>query len=376
MVIQIDGVNTLNKGAELMLIAILEELEQRCPNSTIWLNPNGILDVNLLPKYNLNFKYRSFLKYGTFPRKILDKFGLPRSVFGQFHAIKGIDLVIDASGFQYSDQWKHSDKSLRIREKYYQNLKKFGSKLVFLPQAFGPFETKNGKESVRIISDYCDLIFAREQQSYEYLIDESSEKAKIRKSCDFTLKVKGTIPKEYAHLKNKVCIIPNKKMITHTSSGSSNYLNLLIQIISFFENKGEQVFLLNHEGNQDEALCHQINESRNNKLEVVTNLAAKNVKGVIGNSKIVISSRFHGVASALSQGVPCMATSWNHKYEMLFNDFDQKNMVLKDNLDWDFNREILEVLFEQYSEIQDKLKIKKTDLVNQINLMWLEILGK
>lgn len=55
---------------------------------------------------------------------------------------------------------------------------------------------------------------------------------------------------------------------------------------------------------------------------------ALEVKGLIANSYMVISSRFHGVASALNSAVPCLATSWSHKYEMRFKDFGQENCVL------------------------------------------------
>jgi len=57
-------------------------------------------------------------------------------------------------------------------------------------------------------------------------------------------------------------------------------------------------------------------------------LNALEVKGLIANSYMVISSRFHGVASALNSVLPCLATSWSHKYEMRFKDFGQENCVL------------------------------------------------
>ena len=38
MNIQIDGTNTLNKGAELMLFTILKRIEEQFPNSKIFYN--------------------------------------------------------------------------------------------------------------------------------------------------------------------------------------------------------------------------------------------------------------------------------------------------------------------------------------------------
>jgi len=370
MVIQIDGINTQNKGAELMLVAILEEITLRVPDATIYLNPNGILDFSILPIDKLDVRQRFFLKYGKLVRKILYKLHVPNTYFTHFYAMKGIDLMIDASGFQFSDQWKHSEKNLKLREKYYKTLKSFNTKIVLLPQAFGPFETSSGKRSVEIVSNNFDLIFARELQSYDYLIKAGGDQRKIVKSCDFTFKVKGIVPEQYKFLEGAVCIIPNKKMITHADNGKSEYLDLLNNIIDYFEASEKKVFLLNHEGLGDEQLCRDVNSLRVDKLDILTNLTAKEVKGVIGNSNIVVSSRFHGVASALSQGVPCLATSWNHKYEMLFNDFGQQNSVLKANEDWTSNRDRIAYVVNNYDLITSQLKTSKVKLIKVIDNMW------
>ncbi|APU95292.1 hypothetical protein BV902_02220 [Sphingobacterium sp. B29] len=373
MNIQIDGINTQNKGAELMLVAILEEIEQRVPNATVWLNPNGTLDMSMLPNYKLNIKQRFFLKRGRIFRAILRRIGLSYSYFTHFHARKGIDIMLDASGFQFSDQWKHSDKTLKIREEYYKQLKGFATKIVLMPQAFGPFETENGKKSVHIISKYFDLIFARERQSYNFLIKAGADVSKVSESCDFTLKVKGEVPQKYLPLKGKACIIPNKKMITHTNDGKKNYLLLMDKIIKTINEQGMDVFLLNHEGDGDFKLCEEINLIFNNKLTIVSDLRAKEVKGVIGISSLVVSSRFHGVASALSQGVPCLATSWNHKYEMLFNDFGQENTILRANDIMENNIDMVKNVLIRSNDIKKVLIEKKEERVRDIDIMWSKI---
>ena len=244
------------------------------------------------------------------------------------------------------------------------------TKIFFLTQAFGPFKTKEGKRSVEILGNYCDIIFAREEKSYEHLINSNIDPEKVKISCDFTFKVSGIIPSKYEHLKNGIAIIPNKKMITHGSNNSNNYLNLFMRLIDSFKDKNEKVFLLNHEGKGDNLICELINSKLEEQLEIVTNCAAKEIKGIIGNSKITVSSRFHGVASSLIQGVPCLATSWNHKYEMLFKLFDQKDCIIHSNEDFHISLQKLNNIYENYNLRRIDIENKKPELVAKINNMW------
>ena len=52
------------------------------------------------------------------------------------------------------------------------------------------------------------------------------------------------------------------------------------------------------------------------------------LKALISTAYLCVTSRFHGVASALNSCVPCLATSWSHKYEELFRDYGMTDCVL------------------------------------------------
>jgi len=370
MRIQIDGTNTVNKGAELMLYAILEQIEKKDPKATVYYNSNFIGENNSEIATPLRLKKRFGIKYSKIPVAILRRLKISYTYFTSKHPLKNIDLVLDGAGFQFSDQWNYPEERVKDLEKYYSSLKKSGTRLVLLPQAFGPFKKESSLKTIGIISRYADFIVAREKVSYEYLLQAGAQKEKVLMYPDFTLLVKGIFPEKYKELKGKVCIIPNMKMVTHTANDKLDYLVFLERIILEIERLGKEVFLLNHEGAGDLEICNLLNKKFDGKYTIANNLNAKEVKGIIGSSFLVISSRFHGVASALNQGVPCLATSWNHKYEMLFKDFGIEDGVLNLQNDWDSIAGKLKDTIDLHDQIREVLTKKKKELIVKTEEMW------
>ena len=191
---------------------------------------------------------------------------------------------------------------------------------------------------------------------------------RVRLFTDFTSLVEGVFPQKYNHLRNGICIIPNMKMIDKGSISYDDYIHLLTTFIEEGKKSGHVVYLLNHEGLRDELLANRCRESIGGGIEVVTGLNALEVKGLIASAYLVITSRFHGVASALNSCVPCLATSWSHKYQELYNDYNMHDCVLPlDNdikaieqirqyLNTDKNLKIRNILNEQVPHIKDETR--------------------
>ncbi len=170
----------------------------------------------------------------------------------------------------------------------------------------------------------------------------------------------------------KVCIIPNKKMISHGNTNAMKYLAFYKNILTHLKTLNLEAFLLNHEGQGDLQLCKDINSGLDTPLTIVTNLNAKEVKGIIGKSRLVISSRYHGVASALNQGVPCLATSWSHKYALLYKDFGLTNMIIDLNFPVDkVNAKLNEVIDEvNCNAYKNVVGTNKKRLLSSTQEMW------
>lgn len=375
MTIQIDGTNSINKGAELMLYAILQQIELHYPKASVILNgefgKKKISSIASPIRLSQSFGSKYWVKRIKL-FQILKKLHLPSAWASSYSAHKGVDLVFDASGFCISDQWNLPDIRSTLMVDYYGKLAKNNTKIFFLPQAWGPFEYKNTQKVLSSINNNATLIYARDKISFSYLSEARLNMSKIYKCPDFTCLINGIVPTRYLHLKDQVCIIPNVRMLDKTNLGRDEYINFIGQIINFCKEKGKKFFILNHSDSIDRQLCDQI--STHFSIECVDYLNALEIKGVISQSFLVISSRYHGVASALNSYVPCVSTSWSHKYELLFNDFGQFNCVLnvKDS------KESLSIISNYFdADFRTKrimsMQQHKKNVIEETEIMWKQI---
>ncbi|WP_299778160.1 polysaccharide pyruvyl transferase family protein [uncultured Formosa sp.] len=371
MNILIDNAGFVNKGAELMLFAAKNKLEEISPSSKLVLREY----VALMPLPEVREKGFYILKdikggkYNLIPNKLTHFLGVIRP--------SDIDLVIDAGGFQFSDQWEksYSKENNIILDKYYSNLKSKGAKIVFLPQAFGPFTQPLALERIKIVFKNADLIYAREQASYQFLVDVFGESSKIKMSPDFTNIYKPKVPmvnllanKEY------VGVIPNQKMITHTDTSQSNqYFDFILKLCKAVIQRGEKLILINHEGTGDYEIIKKLQDQLPEDVVVLSDLNSSEVKAVISRLKLLVSSRFHGVVSGLSQGVPTFCTGWSHKYQELLRDYkvEDNYLLLDDYLNAVQKIESVLDTPNNNSHIQTEETINQ--LKEQVEHMWMDI---
>ncbi len=328
MYVQLDGVGFGNKGAELMVDAIVERLgtahclvwggDPASPFSEI--ASRGILRPFVLQRFKIPLHSIS---------RILRVRGLER--YGLVYA-DAPEAVLDAGGFRFGDAWQYSRCAVEEFRRYYGCLQRRRAKLIFLPQAFGPFEDSLSREAIKVAAEYAILIYAREQESYDHLTDCLGRDDRISLVPDFTNLVHGAIDhKLFAELSGSACVIPSSQMLKLADGAqASGYMEFMQRCIEHLQHSGMRVIVLNHAGGEDLAICETL--SRTCGLPPpITGLSAKQIKGVLGCCAAVISSRFHGVASCLSQGTPCLATSWSHKYRLLFEDYGVRDAILRVN---------------------------------------------
>lgn len=327
--ILIDSKGFENKGDELMLYAVIQQIQLWEPQARI-----------VVPEKVFKEKTDYFARNGILPFRSMSKIHPLRNWFSKFKSVLAgkrfvyaseIDLLLDDGGFQFGDQWEYSDVNIEQKVLYYKEFTKKNHKIVLLPQAFGPFTKGASITMMKSIDQYIDLYFARETTSYENLT-KVVDSAKVKICPDFTLLYKPQSNRISLPEKEYVVIIPNVRMLTHASSKTSNsYMSFFSDIIQYLNDKDEKVILLNHEGEDDWNLISEINNNLSQPVIAISDISAVDVKSIIRQSKLLISSRYHGVVNGLVQNVPTLCTSWSHKYETLLEEHQCKDSMLMIN---------------------------------------------
>ena len=150
MRIVLNGVETNNKGAELMLYAILQEIERKFPDAEVFMPYLALRQGLDYVKTGLKFRYKpSSWLIKCKVQGVLRRLRLAQKYNDtDTYPIKDVDYFIDASGFAISDQWHLSPVNVEHWRLLLSGMKKSGAKIVFLPQAFGPIGNENTKLSL------------------------------------------------------------------------------------------------------------------------------------------------------------------------------------------------------------------------------------
>ena len=363
MMIEIKGVQFQNKGAELMLHAVLTRIKAHWPDAEVALEPNprsdylcraklGAYQKLSLRKNRLDLNFLTYLLPASIRQMCKRKWGVVTEA--------DIDVVLDAAGFAYGDQWgslkiTHLGSELRRYHKH-------GKQYLFLPQAFGPFSRAVDVKTLKRDLPLASLIVSRDDISYKHMRALHTKGDNLTQFPDFTNGLQGVVPDYFDSSDNVICFVPNNNMVgsrNESNAWRENYMRVMTTLMQSAIQSGYQVVLLNHEGPDDRAICESLNQALGGDIQIIEEPDPIKVKGILGQCKAVVCSRFHGCVSALSQGVPCLGTSWSHKYEKLYEEYGVSELLLAPDSDSVALSELLnDVLSNQswHQVLQEKSK--------------------
>jgi colanic acid/amylovoran biosynthesis protein len=267
--IELRGAHFRNKGAQLMLIAMVEGLRRIRPDADLVIAPthrSPYLDRASLGLYQKVWLQKAGIQWGPLisaclPQLFKDAYGLVDD--------RRVTTVLDASGFAYSDQWggTHTAELASAADRWVRQ----GTRLILMPQAFGPFQLRRNRSAMQRVAGMATAIFARDDVSLAHLqsILPAADTDKVRLAPDFTALVASRPCSDWPVPAGGACLIPNKRLIDKRGIGPEQYAALFRSVARMARQADLSPFFLVHEGPEDAALVEAINRSLDSPVPVL-----------------------------------------------------------------------------------------------------------
>ena len=383
MIVEIHGAGFQNKGAELMLRTTVSELKTRIDRLEIAIDPSyGTYEERcqlqlrqIVPcrghvggkRHAQNLRKQSLFgksKLNLFLKKLV---GLNLESYGCIEP-REIDALIDISGFAYTDQWgiKPTEDFANLAEFY----RKRGKPVIMMPQAFGPFGNEEIKSHFRRIIENSTLILPRDKVSYKYVQDIYPDSKKVVQAPDITIFHPRKEAKPDLTTSDYACLVPNARMLDQGKKAwGIKYEDFLFKIASEIIAQGLRLYIVVHDASGQDVIIadNLLKKISSSRAQLLDEQDPYSLKTTLGQSKMVIGSRFHSLVASLSQTVPAIAIGWSHKYEMLFEDFGLDSFIVSPETplneilgmihqlsDNDTNLRLREIITQQLSRLEEK----------------------
>jgi polysaccharide pyruvyl transferase WcaK-like protein len=359
--ILITGAGFVNKGAEALLQTVVQQLRRRRPLCRFYTKvppeqAQKAVDSGCSPVFSTGGRTEkmatlflsSLLDMGFFKAVMIS----PQAAL-RIKQVMDFDVIVDVSGFSYSDVWGHqSSKYAAVVLDYYKS-KGQQKRFLFMPQAWGPFKDPLVAKYARQLCEKADAVYARDRQSYDYLMQlEPKSRESIRIAPDIAFRFESADPAVGAGILNDlgigprgrpiVGLVPNMRVYERMpNTGLENqYVQSLIVVGKYFLEETDCVLILiPHEVRQndqnthdDRFLCAMIKgvldcKAKDRVAAMLDDYSAQQIKSVIGHLQLLVGSRYHSLVAALSVRIPVVALGWSHKYVELLQLVGMPNYV-------------------------------------------------
>ncbi len=375
------GGELLNKGAQAMIITVVDQIKTRFPDKNVYLFSAG--------DFERGDKEKSRYRFNILPWDLITKvrlLGFVNRVFigNSNHGHLENDLravitnaacFIDISGYSLSSQW-----GALASIDYLVNIiiaKKYSVPYCIFPQSIGPFNYPIKHKIflyllMKLYLKYPEKIFVREKEGLKCVCKFS--KKNVQKAYDIVLQSKGpslsNIYNGNVHFKdveiepNSVGIIPSLRVIERANPGEiypaySSAINKLI-------GAQKTVYILRH-SYEDLGVCKETKNlfPSNESVKLIPDdLNAIELESIIKQFDLVIASRYHSIIHAYKNGVPAVVIGWATKYFELLDDFGQLEYFFdcRNNIGIDEIEDKLDKMMRNHKQEREKIINKMMDI--------------
>lgn len=224
------------------------------------------------------------------------------------------------------------NKGKKIRRKVKRNLSKY-----ILGSNFGPFYSEDFYKIYKEEFNQYDDICFRDKFSYELFKDLKC----VRKASDIVFSLDISNIKITNRRRVIISVINCKK--DSMNLDSSVYIDKIIELIKFFENKKYEVLLMSFSQVQgDEHVIDEI-KSKYNSENIESYFYRGNINealNILGDSEIIVGTRFHANILGMLMGKTVIPIAYSNKTVNILEDMNYKGLYFNLNniKDFEINR--------------------------------------
>ncbi|WP_030132061.1 polysaccharide pyruvyl transferase family protein [Pseudomonas sp. QTF5] len=362
------GVGALSYSHFCLIEEALEELNLDVGYHVIGMMPSTDNEFQKATTRKVSYSQFSIRQIAKNPLKLLDIRKAISECFIVFDLSEG-DSFTDIYGFKRFLQQALS-KALVIN---------CGKELVLSPQTIGPFNKGYGKVVSNFILKKASAVFARDEQSYNYLVKNGHQRnSSVVTDLAFALPYnRGNVQKVKEHINvgiNISGLLMNGGYNGENQFGLTiNYPSLIESVIKeFSKDSNVRVHLVSHVITDRYAVedDYRASVSVKNKFPECV-LAPKfsspvEAKSYISNLDFFTGARMHATIAAFSSGVPVVPVAYSRKFSGLYGTLGYKNLVDGQS---DTTQAAINTILEGYADRESLAKeISKSNALAQTKL--------
>lgn len=254
-------------------------------------------------------------------------------------ALRDADAVFDASGYTLGSGWSKDGGRMLLQT--IRIAKQHNTKIILMPQSFGPFDWTDGDndaflEEVKEDLTYASKIYAREKEGFECL--KSLGLNNVELSTDMVVREElfPTASDIYPSYEGDETDYPEKGSVGFIINENifrigdpDAVFELYAKLLDKLVIGGEKVYILNTSTADIHLVKAVLGKTKNkDKIDVITGeYSSPELINIIGRFKYVVASRYHSVVFAYRMGVPAIILGWANKYIDLAEHFQQQDYV-------------------------------------------------
>ncbi|MGB7341141.1 MAG: polysaccharide pyruvyl transferase family protein [Phototrophicaceae bacterium] len=385
-----------NRGAEAMLVTAIGKVREKNPNTKIiifsylpsqdkeLLNDPTIAIHDARP-LALVLSHLPF----SFVAWLLNLVGLSLPNLGLFksaYALSQCDILLDVGGISFADG---REKFLPFNILIILPAVLMGVKVVKLSQAMGSFKNPVNRLASRLFLPLCHQIYARGiitasylenlhlkptlwkhvpdvaflYQSSFTLSNENNDKVAQDVSKLTSLKAQGT---------PIIVLSPSSVVFEQMAKQGKDYIAVFLRLISSLSPSYHYLVVPNATRENSEKLRNndliiidmlrlraerELPYATRNRIQpILYDLNTASSRELLEYGDVMVTSRFHGMISALSLALPTCVIGWSHKYEEILAEFGMEKFAI-DYKDVDENlAKTVENLLQYADDWQQKIK--------------------